>query len=102
MHQALYKASIPIFVLEPEAHLGVMYEGMSDQVGGDELEKFGDIIQPTNALLKVFDLLIIHMQSNRQATIRAIGSWAEAWQAAVVVFSVRMPWPPCPPHCPPW
>ena len=98
MHQALYEASIPIFVQEPEANLGVMHEGMCVWVGEDELEKFGGSIQATNASLKVFDLLIIHMRSNRQATIiyiffilyiyiRAIGSWVEAWQAAVVVDS---------------
>ena len=87
MHETLYEARVPIFVQEPEANFGVMYEGMCVWVREDELKKFGDIVQATYAPLKVSNLLIIHMWSNRQAAIRAIGSWVEAWQAAVVVDS---------------
>ena len=87
MHETLYKARVPIFVQEPEANFGVMYEGMCVWVREDELKKFDDIVQATYAPLKVSNLLIIHMWSNRQAAIRAIGSWVEAWQAAVVVDS---------------
>ena len=85
MHQTLYEARIPIFVQEPEANFGMMYEGMCVWIREDELKKFGDIVQATYATLKVSDLLTIHMWSNRQAAIRVIGSWVKAWQAAVVV-----------------
>ena len=85
MHETLYKARIPVFVQEPKADFGMMYEGMCVWVREDELKKFGDIVHATYATLKVSDLLIIRMWSNRQAAIRAIGIWVEAWQAAVVV-----------------
>ena len=85
MHETLHKARIPVFVQEPKADFGMMYEGMCVRVREDELEKSGDIVHATYAALEISDLLIIHMWSNRQAAIRTVAGWVEAWQAAVVV-----------------
>ena len=87
VHETLDETSIPIFLQEPEANFGVVYEWVCGGVGEDELKKLGAIVQTPYVSLKIFDLLILHMRSNCQATVRTIGSWAEAWQAAMVINS---------------
>jgi hypothetical protein len=87
MHETLHKGRIPVFVQEPKANFGMMYEGMCVRVRENELEKSGDIVQATYATLirSLICSSLIHMWSNRQAAIRTVAGWVEAWQAAVVV-----------------
>ena len=50
-------------------------------------KKLGAVMQTSNISLEIFDLFIAYMWGDYQATIRAIGSWGEAWQAAMVINS---------------
>ena len=51
------------------------------------LKELGEVIKTSNISLEIFDLLISYMRGDCQATIRAIGSWVEAWQATMVINS---------------
>ena len=71
MHQALYKACVPVFFQEPKTSFGMMYERVRVWVGEDESKEFGGIVQATNALFQISNLLVIYMRGDRQAAICA-------------------------------
>ena len=53
----------------------------------DESKELGDIVQMTNALSQVSNILVIYMQGECQAAVCAIRGWVKAGQATVIIDS---------------